>query len=162
MVFLDLKLTFLSDNVSELYITSSFEWCFMIRCSNCYTDNPKEIYFMENSEFDIKNSRGTANFIMKCKECSKDCSINVYEKSPRKIDCSDGKGMGVLATFECRGCELIKWIIPNEGIFAKALESDKVFDNVDLNDTWMDFDEKSKGNCSIDEAKFEILKNKNL
>jgi len=99
---------------------------------------------------------------MKCKECGKDCSINIYDKSSRKIACSEGKGMGVLATFDCRGCELTNWITPNEGIFAKALESDKIFENLDLNDVWMDFDEKSKGNCSIEEFKFEIVRNKNL
>lgn len=162
MVFLDLKISFISDNISQIYILPSFEWYFMIRCTNCQTDHPKEIYFSETSEFSMKKSRGSANFIMKCKDCNKDCTINVYEKSSRKIDCSDGKGNGILATFDCRGCELRKWVVGGEGIFAKALESDKIFENVDLTDVWMDFDEKSKGNCMIDELRHEIIRNKNL
>lgn len=162
MVFLDLKISFISDNLSELYILPTFQWCFAIRCSKCYTDHPKEIYFSEKEEFAITNSKGTANFVFKCKECNSMSSINVYEKSNRKIKCSEGKGEGILATFECRGCELTKWIISDEGFYALALESDKIFDNVDLNDVWMDYDEKSKGNCMIDEFRHEIVKNKNL
>ena len=162
MVYIDLNVSFLSENLSELFILPSFEWCFMIRCSNCQTVHSKEIYFEETSESSIKNSKGTANFVFKCKECGKESSINVYEKSPRKIDCSQGKGRGVLATFDCRGCELMKWIICNEGIFARGLETNKVFENVDLSDVWMDFDEKNKENCMIEEFKHEFIRNKNL
>ena len=162
MVYIDLKLSFLSDNLSEIFILPSFEWCFMIRCSHCHTDHPKEIYFTENMEVDIKNSKGTANFLMKCKECNTFSTINVYQKSYRKINCSTGKGIGILATFDCRGCELIKWIVGNEGIFAKGLESDTLFENIDLTDLWTDYDEKSKGNVLIEEFQHEFLRNQNL
>lgn len=162
MVYFDLKVSIVSDNISEIFLGPSFEWCFRIRCSNCHTDHPNEIYFSESLQFEVKNSKGTANFVMKCKECSKDCSINVYEKSPKRIDCSEGKGQGILATFDCRGCELINWVIPSEDVFARSLESDTIFENVDLNDVWMDYDEKSKGNCSLEGLTHQITRNKTL
>lgn len=56
-----------------------------------------------------KGNRGFCNFYLKCKECSKDMYIQVYEKSSKKIECDEsGNTTKTFATFELRGCTKIK------------------------------------------------------
>lgn len=158
MVFLDLRISFLSENVSELFVSPKYTWIFKLRCTSCQTDHPKSVFFDETSEFQMKNSKGTANFLIKCKECSKDASISIFQKFT--VSCKDGsKTQATLAVFECRGCELTEWSVNSEGLCAKSLESGKIFENIDISDVWMEFDEKSQGNCSIDEFSYEIVRN---
>ena len=66
---------------------------------------------MENDEVEVKGNIGKANFVMKCKNCSRNISISFLKDSPKKIKLNDinGKGEEVFASFDCRSCEITFW-----------------------------------------------------
>jgi hypothetical protein len=152
MVVLDLIIKIISENVQELKIDSdSFIWNFTIECGHCFTVQPNEIYFTINDEVEMQKGHGTANFMMKCKECKKSMTVginNKSNKSPYIIVCESGNDEGVLSSFECRGCTLKTWI-PREGITFEAKESGTIFNEIDLSDVWCDYDEKTGMTVSI-------------
>jgi hypothetical protein len=55
-----------------------------------------------------------------------------------------------LATFECRGIEPLTWNCQGLQVISESGES---FNDVDLTDTWVDYDEKLGANCLIDNFK---------
>jgi len=86
MVFIDLQVTFETENIEEIFIQDeSFSWCFFIICAKCHEKHPKEIYFSETENHDISGSKGTANFIMNCKNCKNELNINVHPTSRKRI-----------------------------------------------------------------------------
>ena len=64
----------------------------------------------------------------------------------------------VLATFECRGVELLTWNC--QGLTIKAKNSGTIFEDVDLTDTWVDYDENQGVNCLVDKFKCQFQKAK--
>lgn len=64
----------------------------------------------------------------------------------------------VLATFEVRGADLVTWNCQN--LKVQAGDSKTVFEEVDLTDTWMEYDEETKNNCMIDNFKAAFVRSK--
>jgi hypothetical protein len=161
MVFLDLIVKIVSENIQSLKVNpDSFNWIFCIECSSCKSIQPNDINFSLIDQFEMQKGHGYANFIMNCKECKKNMNISIHDKSNFYITCENGNDEGVLATFECRGCELKKWI-PQDGIILEANESNTNFNDVDITDVWMGYDEISNINCSLLEpCEWRIEKNK--
>lgn len=160
MVVLDLMLRIIGENVKEIRVhREEFIWYFKIKCSECKTEQPSEIYFKSNDEMEKDNGPGTANFLMKCKNCKKAMSLDFLNKSPLNIDCESEKA-GLFASFDCRGCEITKWI-PKEGIELIAAETDTIFTDVDITDVWMGYDESNGQNCFLHEpVEINIVKNR--
>lgn len=163
MVYFDLIVRIISENITETRINGPcFEWYFNITCTHCKTEQPNEIYFTLKDEIELPSGHGTTNFVMSCKECKRSMTIKIYEKSSFKINCESGNSEETLATFDCRGCELVKWI-PREGIEVEAIDTGKVFENVNIMDVWCDYDENAQVTCSIlEQVQYKIEKNKNL
>jgi|LauGreDrversion4_2_1035121.scaffolds.fasta_scaffold271660_1 hypothetical protein len=163
MVFYDLIVRIVSENIKEIRIKDSyFEWYFKLNCVMCQSEQPNEIYFTNIDEIEMQNGHGTANFIMNCKYCSKKMSISIYNKSKLYISCENGNDEEVLATFDSRGCEITKWS-PKEGFNIMSMESEKCFEDVDLNDIWCEYDEIAGINCSLLEpVNYRIEKNKSI
>jgi len=109
----------------------------------------KEIAFMENEKVEGKTTKDMVSLKMKCKFCGRDITINMHPSSKKSIECKDGENVGVLAVFDCRGCDLLKWV-PKQGISAVAAETGTAFPEVDFSDIWTDYDEVSKKNCLIE------------
>ena len=76
---------------------------------------------------------------MKCKMCQFVVNLTLV-KSPDHAAITNKTKNVLLAQFECRGCELIKWNPQN--LFVKS-ESDQIFENVDLTDVWVEYDDKT-------------------
>ena len=163
MVFLDLILKVISENLKELRLDEAeFHWYFVIQCTQCKDDHSNEIYFSLNDEVEMTKGHGSANFIMACKSCKMTMSIAVHKKSKLVISCENGNNEETFASFDCRGCELKKWI-PKEGIILESLESGNCFENVDINDIWCEYDDDAKVNCSLLEpVEYRFQKNKNF
>jgi hypothetical protein len=141
MVFLDLVIRAITENIKELRVDpSTFTWHFTIECNHCHIEHSNEIYFTQNDEVEMQKGHGTANFFMKCKECQRPIYIEINKKSPFNLQCETGNDEGVLAIFECRGGVLKKWI-PREGIIIEAIDSGTNFEDVEVSDIWCEFDE---------------------
>jgi len=160
MVFIDLILRIVSENIQMLKVCPyQFNWCFKIECTYCKLIQPNDINFTCSDQHEMKKGHGITNFTMNCKECKKGINITVHSKSQFSIICENGDDEGVLATFECRGCEIKKWI-PKDGI---SLKSDSNFSDVDITDNWMEYDESTGLCCSLLEpVEWRLEKNKNL
>ena len=163
MVFYDLIIRLVSENIKEIRIKDcDFEWYFTLKCVSCKEEQPNEIYFSSSDEKEMQKGYGIANFIMNCKYCSKTMSISTYNKSKLYVSCENGNDEDILASFDCRGCEITGWI-GKEGFIILSLESEKCFDDVNLNDVWCEYDEIAGINCSLLEpVSFRIERNKSL
>lgn len=149
MVAFDLMIRLVTDNIKQLTINhETFTWYFFIQCTHCKSNQPNEIYFTSSDQHEMQKGHGVANFLMKCKECKRSMSISINEKSHFKIECETGNDEGKLASFDCRGCELIKWI-PKEGLTFEAVESGYIFEDVDISDVWCGYDEIAQITCTL-------------
>ena len=163
MVFLDLVLKVVSDNVNKVRVSGSdFKWYFVIKCTQCKEEHPNEIYFTIEDQVEMTKGHGNANFMMYCKNCHMNMSIMIHNKSKMEISCENGNDEEVFATFECRGCLISKWI-PKEGFVVVSNESDKYFEEVDISNIWCEYDEIAKVNCSfLEPIEYKIEKNKKI
>jgi hypothetical protein len=164
MVVFNLVLKIISENIKELSVDpESFEWGFNIKCSHCFTEQPNTIYFTSQDQEEMQKGHGSANFIMKCKDCKKQISIAIYNKNvkqPFVINCESGNDEGVLCSFECRGCNLEKWSYKSDFI-VEAIESGTIFKNVEISDVWADYDEKSGNMINLlEEVKWRLEEGK--
>lgn len=151
MVILDLKLKVISQSLQELRVNPDiYTWIFTLECTQCKSPQPNEIYFSLKDQIEMTKGHGTANFMMSCKECKKTMYVSIFNaaKNTFSINLESGYDEGVLAQFDCRGC-IIKSFIPKEGIAVVASDTGTVFENVDITDVWMDYDEAQGVNCSI-------------
>ncbi len=161
MGFFDVLIKAECENVQSLKINPDFDWVFSIQCSHCHETHPNNINFSSTDEVEMTKSHGTCNFLMNCKNCSKSMTINTYDKSAFIVDVSNQEE-GTLATFECRGCEIIEWT-PLEGIILVGEDSGTCFEDVDIRDVWMEYDEKTGAMCQLLEAvEFRIERNKKI
>jgi phage FluMu protein Com len=94
MVLFDLVVSCESDHVKELtYSGSDYEyptsnnvrWHLTIKCTLCSTTNQGEIYFSGNEKVEIPDSRGSCNFLMKCKTCKSLMQFLWLEDTPRTV-----------------------------------------------------------------------------
>ena len=157
MVFIDLIVTLETEFVKEFGLTKPEEhaWGFEIKCAKCGAPHSKTVFFDANDLQEIPGSKGYCNFLVNCKTCNNNIRINVREKSYAPIDCLSGNTTAKLAGFECRGCELEKWY-PEEGFYVIAEDSENLFDDLDLKELWIDYDEDESRNISIDKFNYEF------
>lgn len=58
--------------------------------------------------------------------------------------------------FDCRGIEPVDFL-PNKGWIAKAAESGTVFNDIDLSEDWVDYDEKLSESVGIYEFESKFI-----
>ena len=146
MVVFDLIFKIVSENIKEIKVDpETFTWGFCIQCSHCHTEQPNEIYFTLQDEEEMQKGHGTANFVMKCKDCKKLMTIainNKTNKNPYTIECTNGNDEATICSFECRGCTILKWVSKSDFIVVSN-ETETEFEGVDITDLWSEYDEKS-------------------
>lgn len=110
----------------------------------------------------IPNSRGNANLVMKCKVCKNPGHITIAETKKLTSSSEDDVETeeiieGPLVTLECRGLEILEYKAMNLLVVGK---SGSKFEDVDLSDTWCEYDEKKKVNIMCDNTTVSIIRNK--
>eukprot|EP00761_Pharyngomonas_kirbyi_P000412 gb/GECH01000412.1/.p1 GENE.gb/GECH01000412.1/~~gb/GECH01000412.1/.p1 ORF type:complete len:159 (+),score=33.22 gb/GECH01000412.1/:1-477(+) len=134
----------------------NYEWHLKIFCTNCQEACDNVVYFKSTDEHDMPGSRGTTNFLYKCKLCERRGSIDV---TPEKEPSFNGEEFSTLATFECRGLDISEWV-PTDGLTATT-ENGKIFDQVDLSEKeWYDYDEDAGEPVSVTEVESSLSKTK--
>lgn len=163
MGIFELYLHAFTENISEikLYEPESYEWVFEIECTQCHSVQPNEIVFSLSDTIEMLKGGNTVNFTMNCKSCKKGISIVTNPKSLFSIKCLQGNDEGLLCSFECRGCDLLKWNPREIGWAVVATETEREFKDTNIFEMWMEYDEKSETTLNILEpVTFSIKKTK--
>lgn len=177
----------LSENIKKVSVknsaTDAAELAFDLTCTNCREthDSPVIINCVEKHE--MPGSKGEASFVLKCKFCGKDCSVNIeafenalyngdVEVNSDDIDKvkTQRKKRGLksakdtqaaLFEFDCRGCELVTFH-PSSVIFIVKLLSGNTLECQleEGENEWYDYDDNDGEEVSITDFKFDIIKGK--
>ena len=123
MVKLTLQICCNLENLHQLYLPESAEWYVRTKCSNCQEESER-VYFNLNDKVEMFGSKGTANYVAKCKLCERTGSLEYCVNTLKKYSSSDV--FANLATFECRGLEPFEFF-PGDKFVAESTESDEVF-----------------------------------
>ncbi|KAL0209040.1 hypothetical protein P9112_011627 [Eukaryota sp. TZLM1-RC] len=163
MVHLALLLDYEGEGCQSLHYHSEV-WTFVIKCSNCgqVHDSPVEVDITREEQ--VPGSRGSANFILKCRGCSRTSSISHVGsqiKNKDKLDeiCTKNKfdPAELNGVFECRGFDIEEWLL-GPGFICTS-ESDQQL-HADLTEgMWADVDETGTS-CFIEQPEVSIVKAK--
>mmetsp|Transcript_2877 Transcript_2877/g.6610 ORF Transcript_2877/g.6610 Transcript_2877/m.6610 type:complete len:173 (-) Transcript_2877:94-612(-) len=126
------------------------------------TVNPQE-------EFEIPNSKGTTNLVLKFDGAKQASTMSVIAIS-RKLDVKDKEVKGAtlgeysdpggevkpLALFDCRGIEPIRWY--TNGPFIVETSGGFIFNEVDLSDDdgWCEYDQDADQPVQVSKPEFEF------
>lgn len=179
MLYLTIKGN-LSSNIEKVtphdLETESAEFTFDVVCTSCREAHDSPIMINSFERHEMPGSRGEASFLMKCKFCGKDCSINLehfedslYNEPSINKDKRKKHGLNklndnvaVILQLDCRGCDVTKFYFDNNLIFDVQLTSGKIMEcqfDQDENE-WYDYDEDSGEEVSITSFEYEFVKGK--
>ncbi|KAJ5279217.1 hypothetical protein N7478_004589 [Penicillium angulare] len=132
-----------------------YYFTFKVQCSSCRETHPNWVSFNRFEQNEIPGSRGEANFVWKCRLCTKTHSASIIT-APKEYDAQAKKAEQKIIEMDCRGLEFIDFKADGEWE-AKGTESSTPFTAIDLlEDEWYDYDEKSSEEVSIKEITWKI------
>eukprot|EP00742_Colponemidia_sp_Colp-10_P006956 GILJ01007465.1.p1 GENE.GILJ01007465.1~~GILJ01007465.1.p1 ORF type:complete len:189 (-),score=19.99 GILJ01007465.1:120-659(-) len=148
------------DGVTELLVEDDARWYFKISCSSCNEESENEVYFTKLDQMEMTGSRGSANFVFKCKFCKRESSVDIVPNSAKAYTAQDSGKFKPFISLECRGCEPTVWI-PRDGFSLKGESSGTRFSDVDLTaGDWSDFDESAGNAVGIYEVQSRFEKSR--
>ena len=146
------------ENVTEVNLPPDEDWHFVVvfssvnacfvqlECSHC-REQSEEVYFNLLDEKEMVGSRGKATYVAKCKFCERVSSLNFVKGSISEYNAEDSEELRTIARFEGRGWNIVSFY-PRGGFRCVSVNSETVFDNLDLNEgDWNEYDEK--GECVV-------------
>ncbi|KAK8900267.1 hypothetical protein M9Y10_002590 [Tritrichomonas musculus] len=92
-----------TDGVALLTPVSYSSFSYTVKCTQCGAE--RENISFDDSEKEMQGSRGTANFVMTCKDCKRQCNIN-YTGNNFNHEAEDYTDWQRVITLECRGCSI--------------------------------------------------------
>ncbi|KAJ5242683.1 uncharacterized protein N7469_001010 [Penicillium citrinum] len=156
---LSLVLTAELEGVTSLKPTDTEEnpyfYTFKVQCTSCRETHPNWVSFNRFEEHEIPGSRGEANFVWKCRLCTKTHSASIIS-GPNTYEVQEKKTGQKIIEMDCRGLEFVEFK-PDGEWEAKGIESSTPFSGIDLLEgEWYDYDEKSNEEVSIKELKWTV------
>ncbi|XP_018576373.1 UPF0587 protein CG4646 [Anoplophora glabripennis] len=136
--------------IEELY-TNHPDYTFLLKlkCTSCGEVSDKWHDVIESQTYPGKTGKSENNYIAKCKLCGRENCLDIVQGSNGKYTSDDQGSFKTIVTFDCRGIEPVEFS-PSEGWIAKAEESGKVFDNINLTEKeWVEYDEKSQQSVGV-------------
>ena len=161
------NLEFLTGLIPE-YI-EDFRWQLKLKCTQCGETPNHWQYVTLSEEQSLKGGRGSANYVSKCKLCSKQNSLDINADSVTPYHFTDNNKFKTIVIFDCRGIEPVDFD-PRDGWKAEGYKENEDgegevthtnFSDIDLTDKeWADYDEKSGESTVISEfeVKFVVVK----
>ncbi|KAG8188046.1 hypothetical protein JTE90_009920 [Oedothorax gibbosus] len=135
-----------------------FRWYMKLKCMNCGEEPEKWQYVDLTEKLPLKGGRGEANFVSKCKLCSRENSVEILPESRKMYTAEDSETFKTIVVFDCRGVEPIDFS-PRIGFRAKGESSGTKFDEINLEEKeWVDYDEKANLSVSICEMEHKFVK----
>mmetsp|Transcript_82419 Transcript_82419/g.267018 ORF Transcript_82419/g.267018 Transcript_82419/m.267018 type:complete len:171 (-) Transcript_82419:122-634(-) len=154
------------ENVEKITCPEDIVWTLDVRHS-AGTDVREKITINAQEEFEIPNSKGTANFMVKFEGAKQFATMSILVPT-RKNEVKSLKGaeLGVftpetaatvpLAIFDCRGLEPVKCHpVAN---FTVVSTGEAVFEAADFSDPdgWSEYDEKADLSLTVSGIEFEF------
>ncbi|EDO18746.1 hypothetical protein Kpol_1028p19 [Vanderwaltozyma polyspora DSM 70294] len=177
----------LSENIKSISVKDSeeapAEYAFKIVCTDCREEHDSNVLINRFEKHEMPGSRGEASFLLKCKFCSKDCSVNMSqferdwynnevesnEENLTKVSThrkknglkNISKEIYIPLEFDCRNCEIIGFE-PSSVVFEVELVSgSKLECQFDQGENeWYDYDDDAGEEVSITDMKFDVSKGK--
>ncbi|CAG8922529.1 unnamed protein product [Penicillium salamii] len=104
---------------------------------------------------EIPGSRGEANFVWKCRLCTKTHTASITS-GPKAYEAQEKQGSQKILEMDCRGLEFIEFK-PDGEWEAKGVDSTTTFTGIDLIEgEWYDYDEKKGEEVSIKEITWTV------
>ncbi|KAJ5497144.1 hypothetical protein N7463_009131 [Penicillium fimorum] len=134
-------------------------YTFKVKCTSCHETHPNWVSFNRfidvQETHEIPGSRGEANFVWKCRLCTKTHTASVIS-GPKPYEAQEKSKAQKILEIDCRGLEFIEFK-PDGEWEAKAVESTTTFSGIDLMEgEWYDYDEKKGEEVSIKEITWSI------
>ncbi|KAH8304554.1 UPF0587 protein GA18326 [Drosophila kikkawai] len=160
MVRVGLQISATLENIDKLE-TSHPDYPFFLKltCSNCGEQSDKwhDITESERVGQDTRNAAGS-NFVMKCKMCARENSIDIVEKSNVAYTADDAGSFKTIVVFDCRGVEPVEFS-PRAGWRVSSSENGQAFEDVDLSeDDWVEYDQKNNNSVGVYEFASKFIK----
>ncbi|GCE98070.1 hypothetical protein ZYGM_004755 [Zygosaccharomyces mellis] len=174
----------LSENIRRIYPQDTelnpAEYSFDLVCTSCREKHDSKVVINRFEKTQLPGSRGEASFVMKCKFCGKEVSIdlNPFEDSMyndsvednreiidkaegqrKKHNLRDIQGKSVLLSLDCRGCEVLGFY-PDNLTFLAELNSGKTMEFQLEDGELYDYDDDSGEEVTVTEFKSEFVQGK--
>lgn len=95
-----------TDGVKLLTPCEYHSFLFNVKCTQCGC--VRSGIRIEDEEHDVEGSRGTASFVMKCKDCQRQCKVSYTGASFAEVfsgqEAQDYSDWSRVITLDCRGC----------------------------------------------------------
>lgn len=175
----------MSDNIKLIYPQDTedamAEYIFDIICTNCREQHSSSVVINRFEKHQLPGSRGEASFLIKCKFCGKDSSINIskfedYLHNTTNIDPEilndvkkQRKKRGLMSTpltktllleLDCRGCEITHFHPRNLTLMVELTSGKKMQFQFGDENEWYDYDEDAAEEVFVTDFNSEILKGK--
>eukprot|EP00026_Physarum_polycephalum_P020886 Phypoly_transcript_23773.p1 GENE.Phypoly_transcript_23773~~Phypoly_transcript_23773.p1 ORF type:complete len:166 (+),score=24.25 Phypoly_transcript_23773:36-533(+) len=128
------------------------EWYMKIKCMHCDLEFEKHIYVSAVEEHTV--GRATCNFLVKCKSCGRESTIDVVPQTQKPYNLEDSGSQVAMICFDCRGLDILEYQA-RDGFIATG-ESGTVWEEVDLSEDWTEYDEKTKETVEITNITWEL------
>ncbi|PHJ15514.1 duf866 domain-containing protein [Cystoisospora suis] len=155
MVVILLRMKADLENIESIEIPPDHVWKLDVRQS-AGEERRENVTFSADQSFDIPNSRGKANFLVRWDGSKQASTINIQDiknVTRRTYTAEDsGKFVPVVA-FECRGAEPVA-CHASSGYVVKSRKS--TFQDVDLSEDWADYDQEANESVGIYNVEFEF------
>lgn len=182
MLYLIIDAT-LSENIKRVFPQdsqgSAAEYTFDLVCTSCREKHDVPVAINRFEKHQLPGSKGDASFIMKCRFCGKESSVDLskfedalyngneddseifekMKKQRKKHDLKNLNGQCALLSMDCRGCEITSFY-PDNLTFAAELTSGRTLEFKLEDGEWYDYDDYSGEEVSLTEFDYKIIKGK--
>ncbi|KAI8610560.1 hypothetical protein BC830DRAFT_1069725, partial [Chytriomyces sp. MP71] len=143
------------ENLTNLRVPVDYDFEFKVKCASCHAEHAAWVSINATVSEEIPNSRGEANFVMRCKECKAQTNASFVVSFPPSPTLQPYTGATPqpqrVLTIETRGLDFVGWR-PTYGQAwtAEGEESGMVFDDIEFEEgelDWAGYDEKA--GCSV-------------
>ncbi|KAK3878060.1 hypothetical protein Pcinc_017272 [Petrolisthes cinctipes] len=145
------------ENVTNLHAPGdNFQYCIKTKCNSCNEVTKKWQFVSADERVDIPGSRGTGNYVSKCKLCNRTSSLDVLTSKKQAYTADDVPSFKVIIAFECRGMSVVDFQF-GEGWACDGQESGTPFTDLSLGDEdWCDYDEDGSCPVGITELEYKV------
>lgn len=151
------------DGINEVRLSSTTPLTLRIRCAQCRQEHERPVSVDLAEQVPVPNSRGTANFVMKCSMCKQHCSINNANPHPDdkpstgSIVCNQEGSIDYqpLITLDIRGLEVEECLMVGE--CEAVTENGSIFP-FEMEEELADYDEQAGCPVSVTELSSRVVK----
>lgn len=175
----------MSDNIKRIYPQDTedamAEYIFDIVCTNCREQHSSSVAINRFEKHQVSGSKGEASFLIKCKFCGKESSINLSkfedylhnttntdpeilndikkQRKKRGLKSTTLKN-ALLLELDCRGCEITHFYSGNLTLMVELTSGKKMQFQFEDENEWYDYDDDAAEEVFVTDFSSEILKGK--